>query len=226
MTLWMGCVEHWKVDSGREGFAAFVLRARAAGLQDSGLLAAIESVPRASFIDPQYAGLAWSSRTVPIPCGESIEGIDFQARVLASLAVEPGHRLLEIGTGTGFTAAVMARMGARVKTVERYRTLVEAASRRFATLGFGGISIRQADGARGLAGEGPFDRIVVWAAFESLPRHFVDQLASSGVMIAAIGPGDQPQELVRLVRIGSRFERSRLGEVRMQPLASGVAQFL
>ena len=112
--------------------------------------------------------------------------------MLASLAVEPGHRLLEIGTGTGFTAAVMARMGARVKTVERYRTLVEAASRRFATLGFGGISIRQADGARGLAGEGR-STASSSGRRSSLPRHFVDQLASSGVMIAAIGPGDQPQ---------------------------------
>ncbi len=219
-------MDHWKRDTNREGLAAFLLRARARGLQDPGLLAAIESVPRAEFIDPQYAGLAWSSRSVPIPCGESIEGIDFQARVLSALAIESGHRLLEIGTGTGFTAAVMARLGARVKTIERYRTLVEAASRRFATHGFGGISLRQADGSRGLPGEGPFDRIVVWAAFETLPRHFVEQLASNGVMIAAVGPGDGPQELVRLTKIGSRFERARLETVRMQPLLHGEAQYL
>lgn len=213
-------------DPNREGFAAFLLRARARGLQDAGLFAAIESVPRGEFMDSRYAGLAWSSRSVPIACGESIEGIDLQANILSQLAIEPGHRLLEIGTGSGFTAAVMARLGARVKTLERYRTLAEAAARRFATLGLADVSVRQADGSKGLAGEGPFDRIVVWAAFESMPRHFVDQLASNGVMVAPIGPADRPQELTRLTKIGSRFERARICDVRLQPLAQGAAQSL
>lgn len=207
----------------KEGFAAFLLRARARGIPDRGLFAAIETVPRAEFVPSEFADAAWSSRSVPIACGESIEGIDFQAMVLSALAIEAGHRVLEIGTGSGFTAAVMARLGARVKTLDRFRTLVDAATERFATLGLGEIVPRQADGSRGLAGEGPFDRIVVWAAFDSMPRLFADQLASNGVMVAPIGPAEGVQELARLTKIGSRFERDAIGSVRAQPLASGIA---
>lgn len=210
----------------REGFAAFLLRMRSAGLVAKDLIAAFEATPRRAFVPGQFHAFAWSEGMLPIECGEAIEGVDIQALAIAHLALESGHRVLEIGTGTGYSAAVIGKLAGRVVTVERYRTLTELARHRFETLGIANVFSRQADGSAGLADEGPFDRIVVWAAFESLPRHFVDQLASSGVMIAAIGPGDQPQELVRLVRIGSRFERSRLGEVRMQPLASGVAQFL
>jgi protein-L-isoaspartate(D-aspartate) O-methyltransferase len=210
-------------DRQKEGFAAFLLRARARGISDAGLFAAIESLPRQQFMPGEFADAAWSHRSVPIPCGESIEGIDFQAMVLASLAVEPGHRVLEVGTGSGFTAAVMGRLGARVKSLERFRTLVASALQRMEALGLGNVLVRQADGSRGLAGEGPYDRIVVWAAFETTPRAFADQLASNGVMIAPIGPTEGEQELARLTKIGSRFERSRIGSVRAQPLASGIA---
>ena len=82
---------------------------------------------------------------------------------------------------------------------------------------------RQADGSDGLAGEGPFDRIVAWAAFEALPRGFVDQLATGGVMVAPIGPAEDEQALVRLSKIGSRFEREDIGTVRLQPIQTGTA---
>lgn len=207
----------------REGFAAFLLRARARGINDARLYQAIEAIPRAEFVPSEFADAAWSNRSVPIACGESIEGIDFQAMVLSSLGIEAGHRVLEIGTGTGYTAAVMGKLGAKVKTVDRFRTLASSASERFATLGLGNVLGRHADGSRGFNAEGPFDRIVVWAAFDATPRHFVDQLASNGIMIAPIGPGDGVQELVRMVKIGSRFDRSVLGKIRAQPLYSTAA---
>ena len=210
----------------REDLAAFLLRARSRGFTDGGICAAIEAVPRAEFVPSEFADAAWSSRTVPIPCGESIEGIDHQAFILSCLAIEPGHRILEVGTGSGYTAAVMGRLGAKVKTLERYRTLAEAANSRFHTLGLGGVLARQADGSGGLPAEGPFDRIVVWAAFEQMPRGFADQLASNGVMIAPIGPAEGEQELARLTKIGSRFEKSMIGTVRVQPIASGLPQAL
>ena len=210
----------------REGFAAFMLRMRAKGIGDQALFSAIEATPRRAFVPGQWREAAWLNRMLPIACGEAIEGIDLQAQVIAALALEPGHRVLEVGTGSGFTAAVMARLSARVLTLERYRTLVGEAEQRAATLGISNIIVRHADGSNGVAAEGPFDRIVVWASFESLPRNFVDQLASGGVMAAPIGPGDGVQQLARQTKLGSRFEREDMGEVRLQPLAPGVAAAL
>jgi protein-L-isoaspartate(D-aspartate) O-methyltransferase len=210
----------------REGFAAFLLRMRAKGISDQALFAAIEATPRRAFVPGQWRDAAWVNRMLPIACGEAIEGIDLQAQVIAALALEPGHRILEVGTGSGFTAAVMARLSARVLTLERYRTLVGEAEQRAATLGLSNIVARHADGSGGVAAEGPYDRIVVWASFESLPRNFVDQLASGGVMVAPIGPGDAVQKLSRLTKLGSRFEREDIGDVRLQPLSQGVAAAL
>ncbi|MCE3520163.1 methyltransferase domain-containing protein, partial [Escherichia coli] len=102
--------------------------------------------------------------------------------LIKALDLEPAHRVLEIGTGTGFTAAIMARLAGRVLSIERYRTLVELAQQRHQTLKIENIFIKHADGKLGLTHDGPFDRIVVWAAFESMPRQFVELLSSNGVM--------------------------------------------
>jgi protein-L-isoaspartate(D-aspartate) O-methyltransferase len=210
----------------REGFAAFLLRLRGKGIVARNLIAAFEATPRRAFVPAQWQSAAWSEGMIPIECGESLEGPDLQATVISSLSLEPGHRVLEVGTGSGYTAAVMSRLSARVFTVERFKTLAELARPRFQDLGLTNVSCRQADGSIGQPGEGPFDRIVVWAAFDSLPRGFVDQLATGGEMIAPIGPGEDEQVLVRLTKIGSRFEREDIGTVRLQPLQSGVAAVL
>jgi protein-L-isoaspartate(D-aspartate) O-methyltransferase len=210
----------------REGVAAFMLRMRARGIGDQALFSAIEATPRRAFVPGQWREAAWLDRMLPIVCGEVIEGIDLQAQVIASLALDPAHRVLEVGTGSGFTSAVIARLSGRVLTLDRYKTLIGEAQQRASALGISNIIFRQADGSGGAAADGPFDRIVVWAAFDSMPRHFVDQLASGGVMIAPIGPGDGVQKLARLTKLGSRFEREDIGEVRLQPLAQGVAAAL
>ncbi|MFN3549873.1 MAG: protein-L-isoaspartate(D-aspartate) O-methyltransferase [Mesorhizobium sp.] len=207
----------------REGFAAFLLRMRGKGIVAKDLISAIEQVPRRNFIGAQWQSAVWSDRLVPIACGEVIEGIDLQAQVINALSLDPQHRVLEIGTGSGFTAAVMARLCARVVSIDRYRTLVEQARHRIDALGIGNVILRQADANGGMAGEGPFDRIVSWAAFESMPRSYVDQLASGGIMIAPIGPGDGEQAVARLTKVGSRFERHDIGKVRLQPLLPGLA---
>ena len=156
----------------REGFAAFLLRLRALGVTSKSLVAAFESVPRHAFMANRHAAIAWSDRMVPIGCGEAIQGVDTQALVLSQLAVEPSHRVLEIGTGTGYTAAVLARLAARVLTIERWKRLQEKAATRFQTLGLANVVAQYADGSHGAShGDGPFDRIVVWGAFNTMPRH-------------------------------------------------------
>lgn len=210
----------------RERFASFLMRVRSRGITDARLLDAFEATPRRGFVPAAFADSAYSDRTVPIDCGEVIEGLDLQATVLHALAIEDNHRVLEVGTGSGFTAAVMAHLSLRVTTAERYRSLCEQAKPRFEALRIPNITVRHADGKNGLNGEGPFDRIVVWAAFDGMPRAFVDQLATNGVMVCAIGPEDGEQVLVRLSKIGSRFEREDLKTVRFQPLGTALAASL
>ncbi|MEO9337049.1 protein-L-isoaspartate(D-aspartate) O-methyltransferase [Mesorhizobium sp. SB112] len=207
----------------REGFAAFMLRLRGRGIVPKDLIEAFEATPRRAFLPAQWQSLAWSDRMLPIECGEAIEGTDLQAAIIAALGIESGHRVLEIGTGSGYTAAVMGRLAARVVTIERFKTLTDQAKQRFEALGITNVFARQADGSNGLASEGPFDRIVVWASFDSLPRGFVDQLSSGGVMVAPIGPDEGEQAVAKLTKTGSRFEREDIGIVRLQPIAKSVA---
>lgn len=214
------------VPNDREGFAAFLLRLRGRGIVAKETVAAFEATPRRGFLPGQWHPFAWADGMLPIECGEAIESPDVQALAIAALAIEPGCRVLEIGTGSGFTAAVMSRQAGRVTTLDRYRTLTEQARQRFDALGITNAFPRQADGANGLPGEGPFDRVIVWAAFDSLPRGFVDQLSSGGVMIAPIGPEEGEQEFVKLTKVGSRFEREDLCKVRLQPVKTAIAAVL
>lgn len=208
----------------REAFAAFMLRMRARNAGSKALFEAMEMTPRTGFVPAEWHAAAWSSRMVPIECGEAIEGCDLQTSVIDALELDAGLRVLEIGTGTGYTAAVMARLAGRVLSLERYRTLVEQAAQRIEGLEMDNVILRHADGSEGAAADGPFDRIVVWAAFESMPRSFADQLTSGGVMVAPVGPGEGEQAVARLVKTGSRFERTDIGKVRMQPLSQGLAE--
>lgn len=210
----------------REAFAAFLLRLRGKGVGSKELVAAFEATPRREFLQSRWQSAAWSERMSPIECGEAIEGADLQAQVIAALELNNSHRVLEVGTGSGFTAAVMARLAGRVITLDRYRTLAEQARQRFDKLGLTNAAARQADGTNGLPGEGPFDRIVAWTAFEGLPRPFVDQLSTGGIMITPIGPPESEQVLAKLTKVGSRFERMDIATVRLQPIGKGVAAVL
>lgn len=211
--------------SDREGFASFVMRMRGYGIDDPRLFAAIESTPRQSFLASSWSHLSYSSRTAPLDCGEYMEGIDDQARAIAALKLEPGHRVLEIGTGSGFTAAVMSSLAGRVTTVERYRKLCDHALQQFVSLKRENIMVKHADGRHGMPG-GPFDRILIWLAFDEVPRHFVDLLATHGVLIAPIGPGDGRQIMTRIAKVGSRSEQEDLMVVRYQPFIEGVSSVL
>lgn len=210
----------------KEGFAALVLRLRSEGISDLDLLTAVEQTPRSQFVPAPFADEAYSSRTVPIDCGSFMEGADLAVRLLHRLQVKPGHRVLEIGTGSGFTAAVMARIAERVLTVERYRTLVAAAQGRMDALGLRNVVVRQADGSNGMPGEGTFDRIFVTAAFPSLPRFYAEQLTHGGSMIAPLMVDEETCMMLRLTKTGSRFEREDLFTVPYLPIVPHIAAAL
>lgn len=206
----------------RESHAAFIMRMRARGVNDTALFSAFETVRREDFLSPEWRRAAWSSGHLPIACGEAMEPIDLQASIIGALDLRGGERVLEIGTGSGFTAAVMATLGARVVSLERYRTLCIDAQARFERLGVP-VTVRHADGSKGLFAEGPYDRVVVWAAFGELPRFLGEQVASNGIVVAPMGPGDGLQVVLKLTKIGSRFEREDIGTARFQPLVAGLA---
>ncbi|MBY5804032.1 protein-L-isoaspartate(D-aspartate) O-methyltransferase [Rhizobium leguminosarum] len=210
----------------KEGFAALVLRLRAEGISDLDLLTAVEQTQRSQFVPPQFADDAYSSRTIPIECGSFLEGIDFAVRILHHLKLKPGQRVLEIGTGSGFTAAVMGRMAERVLSIDRYKTLTTAAQRRMESLGLRGVIIRHADGSAGMQGEGTFDRILVTAAFNAMPRFYTDQLVSGGSMIAPLMISENECRMVRLTKTGSRFEREELFDAPYLPIVPRLASLL
>lgn len=209
--------------TGKEGFAALCLRLRGRGITAGDLLNAIEQTPRHLFTPAEHAASAWSSRTIPIECGAFMEGADLAAELVDALKLKPSHRVLEIGTGSGFTAAVMARLAERVLTVDRYKTLVTLAQERMDRLSLRNVVVRQADGSAGLQGEGTFDRIVVTAAFTTLPKIYAEQLVSGGMMIAPVVQEDGSSRMVRLMKTGSRFERTELFDTPYQPIVAQVA---
>jgi protein-L-isoaspartate(D-aspartate) O-methyltransferase len=210
----------------KEGFAALCLRLRAKGIVNTELLNAIEQTPRHFFVPAEHVVHAWSSRTLPIECGAILEGVDLAAQILDTMKLKPSHRVLEIGTGSGFTAAVLGRLAERVLTVDRYRTLVNLAQERMDKLSLRNVIVRQADGSMGLQGEGTFDRILVTAAFNTLPRIYAEQLVSGGVMVAPVIGDGGIARMVKLTKAGSRFEREDLFDTPYQPIVPQIAQML
>jgi protein-L-isoaspartate(D-aspartate) O-methyltransferase len=211
------------LDDDRAGIAAMILRLRRQGITDRRVLAAIESVPRSLFVPPAAGRDAYADRALPIDCGQTISAPGIVGMMTAALDVGEGDRVLEIGTGTGYQTAVLARLARRVYTIDRFRTLVETALSRFHTLKLTNVVTMVGDGMLGWPEEAPFDRIVVTAAGEEIPAALQSQLRVGGVLVMPVGPPDGVQELKKLVRTESGFEESTLAEVRFVPLIPGKA---
>lgn len=208
----------------REGFAALVMRLRASGVTNLDLLSAVEATPRSIFTPPHLAPYAYSGRSIPIECGAFMESADLAIRLIDILRVKPGQRILEVGTGSGYTAAIMGQIAERVLTVDRYRTLVDNARGRMSELGLRSVVVRQADGREGMTGEGTFDRIFCTVALPEIPRTRVEQLVSNGVILTPIQRDGAPPVMVRMTRIGSRFEREELFEVPYLSVERGLSK--
>ena len=210
----------------KQEFASLVMRLRSDGISNTALFNAVEQVPRSLFVPPAFVREAWSRFSIPIECGAFAEGVDQAVRLVHLMNLAPEHRVLEIGTGSGYTATLMGKLCQRVLTVDRYRTLVELAHARFGKLGLSNIFSRQADGMNGLPGEGTFDRILVTAAFSTMPRMFAEQLVPGGEMLAPMILEDGRCMMIRFVKVGVRFERVDLFEAPYLPLAPHMASAL
>lgn len=213
-------------DHNREALAKFLLRLRSRGITDHRLLTAFEHVPRKNFVPIIHITEAYAPGQMPIECGQSMTAVSMVARVLSALDIEPQHRVLELGTGTGYQAALMGVLGEKINTVERYRTLHEKAQTRLKQLGMDNVLARFGDGSAAQTDLGIHDRIVSNFAFEDLPRDFIDNLSSNGIMIAPVGPKGDVQIMKRITKVGSRFQVENLFPVRMQHAIRGTAKVI
>ncbi len=204
----------------------FLLALRRRGIVDQAVLRAMDEVPREHFVDPPHAGFAYADHALPIACGQTISQPYVVAYMTEQLAVGPSHRVLEVGTGSGYQAAVLSRLAREVISVERYRTLADAARGRLTTLGYRNVDIVLGDGLVGLPARAPFDRILVTAAAEDIPQALTEQLAEGGIMVLPLGPHGGAQELVKLTKTSSGLERQDLIAVRFVPLLPGRAREL
>ena len=202
----------------------FVLDLRRRGIMDAAVLRAMEEVPRDRFVMPAHLGAAYQDRALPIACGQTISQPYVVAYMTEQLAVESRHHVLEVGTGSGYQAAVLSRLAARVTTIERYRTLANAAHIRLKALGYDNVRVITGDGMVKAQEWGPYDRIIVTAAAETVPQALVDQLVVGGVMVLPVGPIGGHQTLVRIVRTEHGIERTGLIAVRFVPLLPGEAR--
>jgi protein-L-isoaspartate(D-aspartate) O-methyltransferase len=205
--------------------AALILKLRGMGIADRAVLKAIESVPRELFVPKEWRELAYSDHPLPIACGQTIEPASVAAVVVSALDLSDRHSVLEVGTGSGYQTAVLAKLARRVTTIERFRTLSKAAERHWMALGLRNISAIVADGMFGWKRQAPFDRIVVGAACAEPPGKLIAQLTDSGILIAPIRMAEA-QRLTLFQRIGKGVDTRDLGPARFSPIIPGVAQTL
>ncbi|MEX0968867.1 MAG: protein-L-isoaspartate(D-aspartate) O-methyltransferase [Paracoccaceae bacterium] len=201
----------------------FLLTLRQHGITDKRVLAAMESLPRDAFLSGVFKSRAHEDVPLPIACGQTISQPSVVALMTQMLEVTPRCKVLEIGTGSGYQAAILSKLARRVYTVERHRPLARAATRVLQDFGLVNVVVIADDGSRGLPEQAPFDRILLTAAAEDPPAPLLAQLRIGGIMVLPVGQSDTVQTLIKVVKTESGLEYSELGEVRFVPLMEGVA---
>jgi len=202
-----------------------ILELRGAGISDHEVLSAIETTPRDLFVTPEFIDQAWDDRALPIACGQTISQPMIVGRMTEALCLTGREKVLEIGTGSGYQCAILSKLARRVYTIERYRTLLEEAKRRFSALKLRNIVPRLGDGGLGWPEQDSFDRIIMTAASETAPTALLAQLRDHGLMVAPIGPSGR-QRITVFRRDGDEFHQHTLDKVRFVPLLSGIARTL
>ncbi len=202
----------------------FLFALRSKGVTDAAVLGAMERVDRGHFVKGLFAERAYEDTPLPIACGQTISQPSVVALMTQALAVGPRDKVLEIGTGSGYQAAILSQIARRVYTVERHRRLVREAQELFDTLGLTNITAIAGDGSRGLPDQAPFDRIIVTAAAEDPPGPLLAQLREGGIMVLPVGQSDTVQSLIKVTRTADGYDYDELRPVRFVPLVEGLGQ--
>lgn len=202
----------------------FLYRLRSKGVTDSRTLSAMEKVDRGHFVRGLFAERAYEDMPLPIACGQTISQPSVVGLMTQALNVQPRDKVLEVGTGSGYQAAVLSQLARRVYTVDRFARLVREAQDVFDGLGIVNITAFSADGSHGLPEQAPFDRIIVTAAAEDPPGPLLAQLRVGGIMVVPVGQSDTVQSLIKVTRLEKGFDYEELRAVRFVPLLEGIGQ--
>jgi protein-L-isoaspartate(D-aspartate) O-methyltransferase len=208
----------------RERQMQFVFALRQKGVRDKRVLEAMEKIDRGAFVKGLFSERAYEDMPLPISCGQTISQPSVVGLMTQALNVQPRDKVLEIGTGSGYQAAVLSQLARRVYTVDRHKRLVEAAQEVFDALNLSNITAFPADGSHGLPEQAPFDRILVTAAAEDPPGPLLAELKMGGIMVVPVGQSDAVQSLIKVTRTETGFEYDELRTVRFVPLVEGMGQ--
>ena len=209
-------------DSPAEQKMRFLFALRSRGVTDARVLTAMERIDRGAFVRGLFADRAYEDMPLPISCGQTISQPSVVGLMTQALNVQPRDTVLEVGTGSGYQAAILGLLARRVYTVDRHRRLVREAQDVFRNLGLVNITAFAADGSHGLPDQAPFDRIIVTAAAEDPPGPLLAQLKLGGIMVLPVGQSDAVQRLIKVTRLESGHDYEELRPVRFVPLVEGL----
>lgn len=202
----------------------FLYALRSKGVTDGRVLSAMERVDRGAFVRGLFAGRAYDDVPLPIACGQTISQPSVVGLMTQALDVAPRDKVLEVGTGSGYQAAILSHLARRVYTIDRHRRLVREAEALFRALDLVNITGFAGDGSFGLPDHAPFDRIIVTAAAEDPPGPLLAQLRQGGIMVLPVGQSDTVQSLIKVTRLESGYDYEELRPVRFVPLVEGLGQ--
>lgn len=202
----------------------FLFALRSKGVTDKRVLEAMEKVDRGPFVRGLFSGRAYEDMPLPIACGQTISQPSIVGLMTQALNPRPRDTVLEVGTGSGYQAAILSQLVRRIYTVDRHRRLVNEAKALFEELGLTNITAFTADGSHGFADQAPFDRIIVTAAAEDPPGPLLAQLKIGGIMVLPVGQSDAVQILIKVTRTDTGYDYDELCQVRFVPLLEGLGQ--
>jgi protein-L-isoaspartate(D-aspartate) O-methyltransferase len=211
-------------DTDAERKMAFLYALRSKGVTDAKVLTAMEKVDRGMFVTGHFADRAYEDMPLPIACGQTISQPSVVGRMTEALDVEPRDKVLEVGTGSGYQAAVLSHLARRVYTIDRHARLTRPVRRMFEEQDIGNVTVVTGDGSFGLPEQAPFDRIIVTAAAEDPPGPLLAQLRLGGIMVVPVGQSDTVQSLIKVTKTEQGFDYEELMPVRFVPLVEGLGQ--
>ncbi|MFD1156997.1 protein-L-isoaspartate(D-aspartate) O-methyltransferase [Roseovarius aestuarii] len=211
-------------DNNAERKMQFLFALRSRGVTDNRVLSAMEKIDRGPFIRGLFSERAYEDMPLPIACGQTISQPSVVGLMTQALKIEPRDKILEVGTGSGYQAAILSQLARRVYTIDRHKRLVREAAAIFNDLDLVNITPVVGDGSFGLPDQAPFDRILVTAAAEDPPGPLLAQLKIGGIMVVPVGQSDAVQHLIRVTRTDQGFEYDELLPVRFVPLVEGLGK--
>ena len=200
----------------------FLFSLRKAGVVDKQVLDAMERVDRKNFVNGVFSEKAYEDTPLPIACGQTISQPTVVGLMTQALQVTSRDKVLEVGTGSGYQAAILSLLARRVYTIERHSVLVSNATKVFQKLNMANITTILSDGGHGLEQQAPFDKIIVTAASDDPPASLLSQLKIGGIMIIPVGQSDNMQKLIKIAKTDEGYEYQDLQAVRFVPLVAGI----